>query len=188
MRIGTRWSRWVWIIVVAILLVWGFTDVRRRADLDPHNIRAHRTDFTIYTEAGAAFFVGRDPYTVTNHRGWHYLYPPLFALLVAPLHALTTSWQGVTWFLLSLLMAAGCLSEFRKIAQRIQKAFEGRHPADHRNRHHCLQGHGLILPLPRPAFDLLHCPQSFSCDAPAPRQLSRILKKSANGVLNTREA
>ena len=69
MRIGTRSGRWVWIIVVALLLVWGFTDVRRRADLDPHNIGAHRTDFTIYTEAGAAFFDGRDPYAVTNPRG-----------------------------------------------------------------------------------------------------------------------
>ena len=133
MRIGTRGGRWVWIIVVAFLLVWGFTDVRRRADLDPHNIGAHRTDFTVYTEAGAAFFDGRDPYAVTNPRGWHYLYPPLFALLVAPLHALPTSWQGVTWFLLSLFMAAGCLSECRKIVQRIQEAFEGRQPADRRN-------------------------------------------------------
>jgi len=133
MRIGTRGGRWVWIIVVAFLLVWGFTDVRRRADLDPHNIGAHRTDFTVYTEAGAAFFDGRDPYAVTNPRGWHYLYPPLFALLVAPLHALPTDWQGVTWFLLSLLMVAGCLSECRKIVQRIQEAFECRHPADRRN-------------------------------------------------------
>jgi len=28
MRIGTRWGRWVWIIVVAILIVWGFTQVK----------------------------------------------------------------------------------------------------------------------------------------------------------------
>ena len=133
MRIGTRSGRWVWIIVVALLLVWGFTDVRRRADLDPHNIGAHRTDFTVYTEAGAAFFDGRDPYAVTNPRGWHYLYPPLFALLVAPLHALPTRWQGVTWFLLSLLMVAGCLSECWKIVQRMQEAFQGRQPADRRN-------------------------------------------------------
>jgi hypothetical protein len=133
MRIGTRWGRWVWIIVVAILLVWGFTDVRHRADLDPHNVFKHRTDFTVYTEAGAAFFDGRDPYAVTNPAGLYYLYPPLFALLVAPLHALPTDWQGVTWFLLSLLMAAGCLSECRKIVQRIQEAFEGRHPADRHN-------------------------------------------------------
>jgi hypothetical protein len=132
MRIGTRWGRWVWIIVVAILLVWGFTDVRRRADLDPHNIGAHRTDFTVYTEAGAAFFDGRDPYSVTNPRGWHYLYPPLFALLVAPLHVLPTGWQGITWFLLSLLMIGGCLSECRKIVQRIQKASEDTQPSDRR--------------------------------------------------------
>jgi hypothetical protein len=119
----------VWIVVVALLLVWGFTDVRRRADL----IVPHRTDFTVYTEAGAAFFDGRNPYTVTNPAGFYYLYPPLFALLIAPLHALPTDWQGVTWFLLSLLMVAGCLSECRKIVQRIQEAFEGRPPPDRRN-------------------------------------------------------
>ena len=35
MRIGTRWGRWVWIIVVAILLVWGFTQVKaeKKSDL-----------------------------------------------------------------------------------------------------------------------------------------------------------
>ncbi|MGQ0694510.1 MAG: glycosyltransferase family 87 protein [Nitrospiraceae bacterium] len=132
MLIGTRSGRWVWVLVVAVLLVWGFTDVRRRADLDPHNIGRHQTDLTVYTEAGAAFYDGRDPYTVTNPRGWHYLYPPLFALLIAPLHVLPTSWQGVTWFLLNLLMAAGCLSECRKIAQGIKEAFAGRQPPDRR--------------------------------------------------------
>ncbi|MBI3356421.1 MAG: DUF2029 domain-containing protein [Nitrospirae bacterium] len=107
--------------------------MRRRADLDPHNIGGHRTDFTVYTEAGAAFFDGREPYAVTNPRGWHYLYPPLFALLVAPLHALPTSWQGVTWFLLSLLMGAGCISECQKIVQRMQEAVDGSQPPDRRN-------------------------------------------------------
>lgn len=127
MRIGTRSDRWVWIIVVVLLLIWGFTDVRHRADLDPHNIGKHRTDFTVYTEAGAAFFDGRDPYAVTNPAGLYYLYPPLFALLVAPLHALPTDWQGVTWFLLSLPMIVGCLVECRKIVQRTQDAFQGNH-------------------------------------------------------------
>lgn len=133
MHIGTRSGRLVWVIVVAVLLLWGFTDVRRRADLDPHNIGRHQTDVTVYTEAGAAFYDGRDPYTITNPRGWHYLYPPLFALLIAPLHVLPTSWQGVTWFLLNLLMAAGCISECRKIAQGVQEAFGSRQPPDRRH-------------------------------------------------------
>ena len=132
MCIGTRAGRWVWVIVIAVLLVWGFTDVRRRAHLDPHDTTKHHTDLTVFTEAGAAFYDGRNPYTVTNPRGWYYLYPPLFALLIAPLHVLPASWQGVTWFLLSLLMAGGCLSECRKIAQGIQEAHSGKQPPDRR--------------------------------------------------------
>jgi len=109
-------------VVVTLLLVWGLTDVRRRAEFDPQNPGRHQTDFTVYTEAGAAFFDGRDPYAVTNPRGWYYLYPPLFALLVAPLHGLSTSWQGVIWFLLNLLMIAGCIWECRRIAERLRDA------------------------------------------------------------------
>ena len=133
MCIGTRAGRWVWIIVVVLLLVWGFTDVRRRADLDPRNPIRHQTDFTVYTEAGAAFFDGRDPYAVTNPRGLHYLYPPLLALLVVPLHKLPTSWQGVAWFLVNLLMIAGCISECRKIVQRVRGTSETEHPTAHRD-------------------------------------------------------
>ena len=151
MCIGTRSGRWVWIIVVVLLLVWGFTDVRRRADLDPHNIGRHQTDLTVYTEAGAAFYDGRNPYSVTNPRGWHYLYPPLFALLIAPLHVLPTSWQGVTWFLLNLLMAAGCLSECRKIAQQIRAGFGGGQPTDHRK----LPGWNLVATAATILFPLL---------------------------------
>src|ERR1700722_18683337 len=76
------------IVLATALVVWGLTDVRSRGQVDPAHPGVHRTDFTVYTEAGAAFFDGRDPYAVTNPRGWGYLYPPLFAILVAPLHAL----------------------------------------------------------------------------------------------------
>src|SRR5262245_38685895 len=71
-------------LMVAGLILWGWVDVRKRGRIDPQNPENHRTDFTVYTEAGAAFFDGRDPYRVTNPRGWGYLYPPLFAMLVAP--------------------------------------------------------------------------------------------------------
>ena len=109
-------------------LVWGLFDVRGRARLDPNDLGSHRTDFTVYTEAGAAFFDGRDPYSVTNARGWHYLYPPLFAILVAPLHSLDPGWQGYLWFALSVAMAYGCFAECRRIAARLAVPAPGESP------------------------------------------------------------
>ena len=76
------------VVLVIALAIWGWFDVRLRGTVDPNDLGLHKTDFTVYTEAGAAFFDGRDPYKVTNPRGWGYLYPPAFAMLIAPLHAL----------------------------------------------------------------------------------------------------
>jgi hypothetical protein len=107
-----------WAVLCLVLVIWGLTDVRQRAHFDPvlaaenrDVIAEHRTDLTVFTEAGAAFFDERDPYEVTNPRGWMYLYPPLFAILMAPLHALPPQWQGVVWYFLSLAMAWGCYRE-----------------------------------------------------------------------------
>ena len=91
---GGQAGPWPWwlgrhplLALTAALIVWGLVDVRNRGRIDPGNLVEHRTDFTVYTEAGAACFDGRDPYGVTNARGWGYLYPPLLAILVAPLAA-----------------------------------------------------------------------------------------------------
>src|SRR5262245_44975356 len=109
-------SRWGWlkptrtrvIVVLALAMaVWGWTDVRLRGQIHPDDLLWHKTDLTVYTEAGAAFFDGRDPYTVTNVRQWRYLYPPLFAILVSPLHGLDPEWQVLVWFVLSTLMCWG---------------------------------------------------------------------------------
>jgi hypothetical protein len=110
-----RRRRWVWIAVLIAIVVWGLTDVRRRARIDPENPTAHKTDFTVYTEAGAAFFDGRDPYAVSNPRGWHYLYPPLFAILVAPLAALDSRTQALVWYFVSVAMCFGIWRECRKL-------------------------------------------------------------------------
>ena len=80
----------------------------------------HRTDLTVFTEAGAAFFDGRDPYEVTNPRGWMYLYPPLFAILIAPLHSLPPQWQGVAWYFISLAMVWGCYRETVHLLRHVQ--------------------------------------------------------------------
>ncbi len=106
-------------VVIGLALAfaaWGWFDVRLRGAIDP-NSPVHKTDFTVYTEAGAAFFDGRDPYKVTNPRGWGYLYPPLFAILVAPLHHLQPTTQVLVWFALSVLMCWGCYRECVRIAQ-----------------------------------------------------------------------
>jgi hypothetical protein len=110
-----RRRRWAWIAVLIAIVIWGLTDVRRRARIDPENPTAHKTDFTVYTEAGAAFFDGRDPYQVTNPRGWHYLYPPLFAILVAPLAGLGTQTQAMVWYFVSVAACFGMLYESRRL-------------------------------------------------------------------------
>ena len=73
-------NKMAWVVLCLGLVIWGLTDVRQRAHFDPvlaaenrEVIGEHRTDLTVFTEAGAAFFDGRDPYEVTNPRGWMYL-------------------------------------------------------------------------------------------------------------------
>jgi hypothetical protein len=101
--------------LLVAFLFWGFVDVRVRARRDPEQTFVHMTDLTVYTEAGAAFFDGREPYRVTNDRGWSYLYPPLFAILLAPLQPLDSTVQALTWYWISLAMAFGCYWELRKL-------------------------------------------------------------------------
>ena len=98
-------------LLIVALTFWGHVDVRRRGRIEPGNLEAHRTDFTVFTEAGSAFFDGRDPYRVTNPRGWQYLYPPLFALLVSPLAVLDSQSQVVVWFIVSVALGFGCYRE-----------------------------------------------------------------------------
>jgi hypothetical protein len=97
------------------LVVWGVADVGRRAVVDPQRPHLHMTDLTVYTEAGAAFFDGGEPYEVTNVRGWKYLYPPLFALFVAPLSALNPPAQALVFLAISVLLCLGSYFECRRI-------------------------------------------------------------------------
>lgn len=115
---------WLLVIVLAIVVVtWGWLDVRRRGRIEPGREDAHRTDFTVYTVAGSAFFDGRDPYTVTNVRGWSYLYPPLFALAVSPLAELDTETQTFVWFLISAGFAVGVYIESRRLLSALAPSY-----------------------------------------------------------------
>ncbi len=124
---GSRYTKIGLAVLCLGLILWGLTDVRQRAHFDPvlaeqdwRVILNHRTDLTVFTEAGAAFFDGRDPYRITNPRGWMYLYPPLFAILIAPLHFLQPQWQGVTWYFLSLAMVWGCYRETVRLLRHLR--------------------------------------------------------------------
>ena len=106
------------------MCVWGWFDVRQRGYSHPEDPLQHKTDFTVYTEAGAAFFDGRPPYEVSNPRGWTYLYPPLFAILMAPLHALPSQDQVMVWFIVSLILCWGCIYEFALTLRHIRSEDE----------------------------------------------------------------
>lgn len=120
---GSRRARWfAAAVLLAALLAWGWFDVRRRGFVDSGNPSAHKTDFLIYTLAGAAFLEGRDGYAIKNIRGWEYLYPPLLALAVYPLASLRPENQVFAWFLLNLPMAAWALTECRRTTLAIWNA------------------------------------------------------------------
>lgn len=44
-----------------------------------------KTDFQVFARAAWAVRAGEDPYAVTDNNGWHYIYPPAFAILMTPL-------------------------------------------------------------------------------------------------------
>jgi hypothetical protein len=101
--------------LVIALAVWCGVDVARRAVVDREKPWLHMTDFSVYTEAGAAFFDGRPPYDVQNIRGWKYVYPPLFALIVAPLAKFSSPIQASVWFGVSVLLSFGVYFECRRL-------------------------------------------------------------------------
>ena len=100
------------IAVLVGLAIWCWVDVWPRGRLDPDRPDTHRTDFTVYTAAGKAALAGENPYSVTNARGWSYLYLPSFALVVSPLAILPEGWQCIVWFWVSVACLYGAFREF----------------------------------------------------------------------------
>lgn len=113
------------LVLSLLAAAWCYLDVAPRGRVVPGQVERHSTDFTVYTTAGAAFFDGREPYGVTNPRGWSYLYPPLFALTVAPLAGLDTVSQVVAWFALSLLGCFGVYAESVRLWRLMASRGEG---------------------------------------------------------------
>jgi len=128
-RVSAR-RQWPLFLALGLALVaWCALDVQRRGRIDTARPSVHKTDFTAYTIAGGAFFDGRDPYAVTNIRGWGYCYPPLFALLVSPLDKLDSRVQVSIWFFISVAVVWGIYRECTRLFLRFAE-LAGYRPGD----------------------------------------------------------
>jgi hypothetical protein len=76
----TRWQRVVVVCFFASFLAFGAVVELRSAFLS-----RRMGDLGVYLRAGWAVRSGADLYSVTDDNDWHYIYPPLFAILMAPL-------------------------------------------------------------------------------------------------------
>jgi hypothetical protein len=61
-----------------------------------------RTDYTVYVAAGRALLDHQDIYLAENARGWRYVYPPPFAILLAPLARMPLGLGALLWYALTV--------------------------------------------------------------------------------------
>ncbi len=87
------------VLAVGLVVGLGFNTVNRAA-WSPY----HSTDFTVYLEAGKAVLDGTNIYEAHNVRGWYYLYPPIFAILMVPFALMNVFWASLLWYAISVLM------------------------------------------------------------------------------------
>jgi hypothetical protein len=104
------------LVAVALALIVGLgVNTVYRAAIWP----IQRTDFTVYQLAGQAVVDGTDIYQVRNVRGWAYVYPPPFAILMAPFALLSVFWGALVWYVISVALIvwvlAMCVNTVRKV-------------------------------------------------------------------------
>ncbi len=64
--------------------------------------QAEHSDFPVYLAAGRAVLDGTDLYQVLSARGWHYAYPPPFAILMAPFALVPKPLASLLWYTVSV--------------------------------------------------------------------------------------
>jgi hypothetical protein len=72
-------QKWLIVGIAMAIVALGIMVVIRSAFL-----KRRMTDFGDYQRAAWAIRTGADPYSVTCDNGWHYNYPPLLAIVMAP--------------------------------------------------------------------------------------------------------
>ena len=76
----TRWQRWGVFLFFAVIVLFG--DL---VELRSVFLKRHMTDLQVYLCAAWAVRSGTDIYQIEDDNHWHYHYPPLLAVLLAPL-------------------------------------------------------------------------------------------------------
>lgn len=75
-----RWERGaLWLFLIVILIFGGIVEMRSAF------LKRRMTDADCYFRAAWAVRTGGDMYSVAETNGWHYNYPPLFAIIMLPL-------------------------------------------------------------------------------------------------------
>ena len=110
------------VIAAGLVIGLGYSTVYRSG---PHQFgnrtwgsKAHRTDFTVYHEAGRAVLAGDNIYEVSNRRGWVYQYLPVFAVAMTPLALLSVFWASLVWYLMSVAMLAHTVWIYVRLARQ----------------------------------------------------------------------
>ena len=96
-------SRIFYLILSLIIVVVGFETVYRSAWDE-----IQRTDYTVYTAVGQAVIDHANLYNVQNIRGWRYVYPPPFAILMVPFAMVSYAMGSFVWYLVEVLSIAAC--------------------------------------------------------------------------------
>ena len=100
------------VLAVGLVVGLGFNTVNRAA-WSPY----HSTDFTVYLEAGKAVLDGTNIYEAHNVRGWYYLYPPIFAILMVPFALMNVFWASLVWYAISVLMLVQAVRVSARLAR-----------------------------------------------------------------------
>lgn len=104
-----RWIKWGLLGLLVVLVAGMGVSVVYRSG--PYQFgekswgsQAHRCDLTVFLAGGRAVVEGTDIYEAHNVRGWYYLQPPLFAIMMVPLAMVPQIAAVVIWYALNVLM------------------------------------------------------------------------------------
>lgn len=115
------WGRLAFLgLVVFFLIALGYSTVYRGAWSD-----MQRTDFTVYRNAGQAVIDGGNLYEVHNARGWNYVYPPPFAVLMVPFAKISVAWGCAIWYLISMAGLVSAMMMAVRLARQATPADKG---------------------------------------------------------------
>jgi hypothetical protein len=104
---NTIWAKRIAVWVLLVLIVGMGADTVYRSG--PYRwggttwgSKAHRCDLTVFLAAGRAVLDGTDIYEAHNVRGWYYLQPPIFAIVMVPFAMMPQIWAVAVWYVLSV--------------------------------------------------------------------------------------